>query len=506
MPVPLDPLKRWTCTYTDCYKSFATEKEMKYHKLEEPTHFYCKKCDVDCEDWAALTEHKVDSMAPWLEKKSRRPEGAPKHIVCEFCGMDFKSMGGRELHRARVSLELLALLFGLFYFCLSGFTDSFPQDHQAQQSIQCPGCDEVFVRAGHMIGHLEKDECDNIRAYELYANIQHKYIRNEIMQQPDVLMENLQINPAFAAPPDKPGLIDDEPAMATREEAEGGVAVPLMDRESEEQKGGHQPLEAQFAGIELEGKKAPLTRTNLESWPRLSGQKASIVSEYVKNQSIGNSAPSVADTDLSASQFASQITSRRGSLKVYTESYPTLQSSAKSPDFGQSRKVSVEDDDAASVATARAESVLGRPAAWTTEHTSQALFGNVKQTPPSDEMKSILKKRDAEAPRAKDILTARWWDPDSPDYIPDRFYHGVVQKYCCPFAACENLTLDTAYDLEVHFKDAHTMRHFRCPGCLKIFKSAQGMVSHIESTLKCPIKRSKSFKQVCRCFSFSFEK
>jgi hypothetical protein len=359
-----------------------------------------------------------------------------------------------------------------------------------------------------MIGHLEKDECETIRAYEFLANIQHKYIRKEIMEQPDVVIGNLQINPAFAAPPDKPGLIVNEPAKVVAEaepEAEGGVAVPLLDRESEEMKGGDQPLEAKFAAVQIDGGKAPLTRSNLEKWPRLPGQNDSVVSEYVKSQTIGSPPASTIDTGKSASQFASQITSRRGGLKVHTESYPSLQSSAQSPESGQPKNAYVEDD-AASVTTARPEIVLERPAAWTTEHTSRALFGDIKQAPPSEQIKSILKKREEEAAKPKGILDSRWWDPDSTDFIPDRFYHSVIQKFCCPFAACENLPLDTAYELEVHFKDAHTMRRFRCPGCLKLFKNAQGMVSHIESTQKCPIKRSKSFKQVCRCSdSFGLE-
>lgn len=105
MNVPLEPLRRFPCTYPGCYNSFNTEKEMKYHKANDTTHFYCKKCDVDCKDWEDLTQHKVDAMAPWIENSvHERPEGKPKHIVCEFCGEDFKSFGGRILHRETVSL------------------------------------------------------------------------------------------------------------------------------------------------------------------------------------------------------------------------------------------------------------------------------------------------------------------------------------------------------------------------------------------------------------------
>lgn len=79
---------------------------MKSHKKHDPEHYYCKKCDVDCADWEALTQHKVDAMAPWLDERHRPPkEVLPKHIVCEFCGQDFNSFGGRKGHRRQVSLS-----------------------------------------------------------------------------------------------------------------------------------------------------------------------------------------------------------------------------------------------------------------------------------------------------------------------------------------------------------------------------------------------------------------
>lgn len=103
MVVPLQPIKAVPCNIEGCFQSFDDEKAMKRHKRDDPTHFYCKKCDVDCKDWESLVEHKVEGMAPWVEcRADRRPEGNPPHIVCEFCGEDFKSMGGRLQHREHV--------------------------------------------------------------------------------------------------------------------------------------------------------------------------------------------------------------------------------------------------------------------------------------------------------------------------------------------------------------------------------------------------------------------
>lgn len=91
------------CTYPECSKWFATEKEMKRHKKDDPDHYYCKRCNLDCLDWDDLVAHKVEKMAPWLEGKMTPDSGeSPLHIVCEFCGEDFKSFGGRKAHREQV--------------------------------------------------------------------------------------------------------------------------------------------------------------------------------------------------------------------------------------------------------------------------------------------------------------------------------------------------------------------------------------------------------------------
>lgn len=102
-------LKPVKCTYGHCSMRFDTEREMKYHKKNDPEHFYCKRCNVDCVDFEDLTQHKVDMMRPWLEKQTRPAGESPQHIVCEFCGKDFKSFGGRKLHREQVSLKVRKL-------------------------------------------------------------------------------------------------------------------------------------------------------------------------------------------------------------------------------------------------------------------------------------------------------------------------------------------------------------------------------------------------------------
>ena len=111
--------KPFPCTYKNCNLGFDSFKALQSHKVEN--HEYCKMCDHDCDDFQDLLDHKMLS---------------PKHITCHVCGEDFRSGGGRDGHIIRF--------------------------HPTEQKIPCPGCNEVFIRAGGLVNHIEKDLCSKI--------------------------------------------------------------------------------------------------------------------------------------------------------------------------------------------------------------------------------------------------------------------------------------------------------------------------------------------------------
>lgn len=108
MAVALDPLKEYKCTYPDCAHSYDTWYEMKQHVKDKTIHpGYCDVCKFHGTDSEDLRYHKIQEMSaafasPDLDGCKRKK--VFKHVVCEFCGMDFGSLGGRELHQRRVSL------------------------------------------------------------------------------------------------------------------------------------------------------------------------------------------------------------------------------------------------------------------------------------------------------------------------------------------------------------------------------------------------------------------
>lgn len=80
---------------------------MRSHKYNSDDHNYCKRCDYDGKDWDDLLQHKIDAMAPFIVGEKRNDKHKEMmHIVCEFCGMEFKSFAGHERHRTQVHYQI----------------------------------------------------------------------------------------------------------------------------------------------------------------------------------------------------------------------------------------------------------------------------------------------------------------------------------------------------------------------------------------------------------------
>src|SRR4051812_22309192 len=83
------------CTYEDCPVIFRSEKAMKKHKLNDPAHDYCRKCDLDFTSYDEFAQH-----------KAFRPE--TPHKECRICGDEFRTKSGLYRHIDLVSLDILA--------------------------------------------------------------------------------------------------------------------------------------------------------------------------------------------------------------------------------------------------------------------------------------------------------------------------------------------------------------------------------------------------------------
>ncbi|KAL2444116.1 hypothetical protein ABEF95_015042 [Exophiala dermatitidis] len=126
------------CTYADCFRHFSSREAMITHKIKDPDHSYCEKCDVDCEDDMLLFIHQLGSAA---------------HICCPVCALEFKTAAGRDRH-----LE---------------------QNHRTAQKLDCAGCQERFTSASALMHHIENDECSVIRQTDFQMQRAEKQIHKD---------------------------------------------------------------------------------------------------------------------------------------------------------------------------------------------------------------------------------------------------------------------------------------------------------------------------------------
>jgi len=229
------------CTYGWCDETFDSEKVMKEHKAHAKDHYYCKRCDYTAVSWETLLEHKVEQMQPYLfsiktlTKDDKKNGIRIMHIVCEFCGEEFKTWTVREKHRL--------------------------QYHQAMHDIPCKGhgtiynaaigsmnegnCTKVFDRPSALIAHYENNDCEFISDQDFQIARQQKYIAKQIMHDADHF--SLQIEQSRA-------LQDDGGVPLLDEDIPGSFTTPLNPR--------IQPPNIIDADV-------PLSRATNEGWPRV---------------------------------------------------------------------------------------------------------------------------------------------------------------------------------------------------------------------------------------------
>ncbi|KAM3422854.1 hypothetical protein BST61_g336 [Cercospora zeina] len=413
------------CTYADCLHRFPSRKQMVEHKIASPKHYYCKKCDVDCDDWEEHLKHKVDMMAPFIEGRKKVRDEKPRHITCEFCSEDFKSFDGRKAHRTQL--------------------------HPADQDIDCPGCQTKFIRATHMIGHIERNECKAIPCWMLHACINHKYILGQIMEGPDQFQQALS---AYQQPSESFDLREVTDGKEATDQEQGGVS--LMDQDDDAQMGGYHSMKPEVDLMEFPPAEA--TSALQGSWPK--PQKTT------KDLSEG----------IRAMSIVPKGTSRRGGVKVATGSNTAAVTRQSSAD-GKIVRASGFD-------------------AWNMEDTSKKLFPAAQSTPPAGDWKAIQEHHLTQNPN---ILDTHFWNPLDPNYSAERFYKPLLEGYCCPFPACANEAMYCAYktprEIEQHFRDMHWIKMFRCPWCFKRFDQITALMGHVEYTKKCRVKESRDFEK-----------
>lgn len=246
---------------------------------------------------------------------------------------------------------------------------------------------------------------------------------------------------------------------------------------------------------------APPTRHNLERSDERPGKLwEPTLAEAMARLTLGSTkAPSVAPSDYS------NITSRLGGLKVVTTSDLSAKASAHkfstksqgrseahhsltSPAPGESALSAL---DKTSDTASQSTTTINDNDPWATKNTTKTLSQSISN--PNSRL-TTLAPSDPD-PRAN-LFRVCFWDPSSTDYDPTRFYHAAIRRYCCPFPDCNSIAQYTSVaEIELHLTIRHTTQQYRCPACLKVFKSSVALVSHCESAAaNCRIQETGSYE------------
>jgi hypothetical protein len=124
--------------------------------------------------------------------------------------------------------------------------------------------------------------------------------------------------------------------------------------------------------------------------------------------------------------------------------YPSLPSQSKSNAVGVSDLASKLDgvsingdtESIAASSTLGAQTISTLHSSTWQNGSARSLFPTARRNPAPSEWSVEQHDREVEGQHGVNILNSRFWDPTSTDYVAERFYDSVIQKYYCPFV-CE---------------------------------------------------------------------
>ncbi|PGH03644.1 hypothetical protein GX51_03908 [Blastomyces parvus] len=380
---PTEVTPRIVCTFENCNRTFATQKELRKHKIEFSDHEYCARCDLDFEDERELFAHKLESN---------------KHIACPSCGEEFKSEGGKNTH--------------------------FAQFHRANQEMVCHFCKAKFSRAHAYMCHIENDQCPSFSA--------------ERYREQRVKKEALRTVLSRALGPDEGlGLA----GSSITSSIDGGVGLSLLDR----------------------------------------GETVSTSGE--------------------SSKPGDTASSRRDSAAISTQ----LRGMSLWPAPGEEQEVAMDPEE--QVLMAYSEAGYGRD-----DEGARSSFRTNNSGPPSSTRvkHGPLIDVDETASKASDNTWGTWESKFAPlpmpresetgekreqePWSPARFFSPAMGKWVC---VCDKL-FDSEKEFEGHIKSGiHMGGVFRCPGCLRMFKTSAALTAHCESaTVRCEVNKDENYARI----------
>ncbi|KAK7530483.1 hypothetical protein IWX49DRAFT_557908 [Phyllosticta citricarpa] len=446
------------CKYPECHMVFDTEKALHRHWAAEESHDYCKPCKYMANSFDDMTDHKINS---------------PKlHLCCKFCGMDFRNIKTRDIHVRQM--------------------------HPVKQDLRCIGCREHFIRGSALVGHLEFDHCRSIKASQFKSCVEHRALVNKMLDDPDYVKTN-EIDNSVA--PATAGSDFDNASTIGGVSTVGGrsTGTHILDDDDGSE------VDSQEGGVPIpslvpEVKSQPPKMTNpVEDFPALPGRENAAPMTWAKKVASSTRAehfPSLPGTksNTSVSQLSTAASRMSLGSSAVGEKSAWKNSSKAWETSSQSSEVLFNGRGMTPLVAVRSST------------TASTLFSGAEQTPMTETWKKALAQRDLEyedRTRCNPFLL-RFWDPQHPEYDPERFFSKTIEKYICPLSKCQAHFFDPSKMTE-HLLGKHIITQVRCPTCSKLFNSCSALLAHCENTSsECRVAYTRDFYKVVDLFSGGF--
>ena len=343
----------------------------------------------------------------------------------------------------------------------------------------------VFPRAGSLMGHIEKDECEVISAEVFERRRAEKQIEK------DAWAEALDSTNARSLLPSQAG-------VGSETDTNGGGVSLLDDRYSSglnwqgaiPQMVGATPLQPTTSGQYTAPR--PLIQSmgalSLDKFPSLPSQNQSQVpkSTLTENSTNSDDLLSFDDAEIRTNILpGGPWNSKTAPTSLFTESRPPPMDTA---DVDGGSSLDKFGNLTRGTRPNQSMSML--------DHLSQVSIATSNLSPRSQPIPAAGPSNNNPNARIRTISAAV--SPRS-NLDPWKYFDPLINAFVCPGAKCGG-KYATPKEFQEHLSSsAHVGGKAVCPSCLSKFKSTAALISHCESgSKKCTIRKSANYNQVMR--------
>lgn len=334
-----------------------------------------------------------------------------------------------------------------------------------KQNLSCVGCSKKFDRANALMDHIEKSECDVIKATHFHRQRAEKQISRDAWKaMNDPTAGTTIVSGNIALTTDQPDLtlLDDPRAFVNRD----WQGRPDYDPDSEEN--------GPYVGTALD---EHMQRLSINNYPTLGAQSQT-------------GAPSGSTSSTAQTREVFNVTAN-SHPPVRTQQPRAWSQAGSGTKLFQSHNHNQDVDDTTSQ---RSLNLLDNPA----EDESRVTWGS-KSNRAASSTQSIHKRISSpDSNPNSSIHTVQ--KIDIPSHINiDSFWDPLQENYACPAQKCGARFPSIEKFVDHLHSGAHVVTHVTCPGCLKRFRTTAALISHCESgSRKCKVRNAIDYDLMIR--------